>query len=371
MASTGSTTVDPVTGEISYQHDGVSTTDDSFTYTVADDLGLPSNVATVTIEVNLAPIAINDSAAVDASESIDIVVLTNDSDDNDLLDETSVVIVTDATEGVTNVDPVTGEVSYSHGGGTVVTTDSFTYTVADTNGLISGIATVTINIDTSFTLPTIGLVAHFETDVGLTSTGDVIISWDDQSATANSLSGLGSVEVLANGLNGNPVVDFDGIDDALTSVGAANLPLTNDDRTVVLVVNYDGLGNGGFTYGVASGNQAFGLQVSDTGVLAIHGSGAGNNFSSASTGTGSGWIVQSAILDAGTFNHYSDDQVIDTQAHTFATSAGTMDFGTDFTQAEFVDMQVAAMLVYSRALSAAELTEVLGYFNDKYDLANN
>ena len=54
-----------VDGTVSYTHDGSETNNDSFTYTVADDLGAPSSSATVTIivvPVNDAPVASNDTA---------------------------------------------------------------------------------------------------------------------------------------------------------------------------------------------------------------------------------------------------------------------------------------------------------------------
>ena len=45
----GTHTIDSVTGEITYTHDGTDTTSDSLTYTVLDIDGVPSNIATVSI----------------------------------------------------------------------------------------------------------------------------------------------------------------------------------------------------------------------------------------------------------------------------------------------------------------------------------
>lgn len=47
----GTATADPSTGRITYVHDGSATGNDTFTYTVADDEGNPSNQATVSIAV--------------------------------------------------------------------------------------------------------------------------------------------------------------------------------------------------------------------------------------------------------------------------------------------------------------------------------
>lgn len=73
-------------------------------------------------------------------------VLSNDSDDGDL-DPTSVRIASQPEHAESiQVDPETGEVTYVHNGGDQIT-DSFTYTVADTQGNRSQPITVNIVID--------------------------------------------------------------------------------------------------------------------------------------------------------------------------------------------------------------------------------
>ena len=49
--NSGTVDINFVTGEITYSHDGSASTSDSFTYTVADNLGLVSNLATVSITI--------------------------------------------------------------------------------------------------------------------------------------------------------------------------------------------------------------------------------------------------------------------------------------------------------------------------------
>jgi len=53
------TLVDDGSGLLSYAHDGLATTSDSFTYTVADDLGVVSNVATVSLVIGAQPVVTN------------------------------------------------------------------------------------------------------------------------------------------------------------------------------------------------------------------------------------------------------------------------------------------------------------------------
>ena len=79
---------------IEYAHDGSGEVDDevTFTYTVADEDGVLSNVATVTVSItavpNVAPIAANDEPqdAVAIGGSLIIDVLSNDTDANENLD---------------------------------------------------------------------------------------------------------------------------------------------------------------------------------------------------------------------------------------------------------------------------------------------
>ena len=55
--TTGSVDFDPETGVATYTHDGSTSTADSFTYTVEDNVGALSNVATVTVSAfNIAPV---------------------------------------------------------------------------------------------------------------------------------------------------------------------------------------------------------------------------------------------------------------------------------------------------------------------------
>lgn len=140
--------VDPVTGEIAYTHNGGGQ-NDSFTYTVRDDSGAISNTATVTITLvgqSDPPIAIEDRVRLDDGATVDIDVLVNDADLDGPLDTTSVQIVTPPTRAAAySVNPSTGVVSYTHDGSGLP--DSFTYTVRDALGAISNETTVHIAVN--------------------------------------------------------------------------------------------------------------------------------------------------------------------------------------------------------------------------------
>ena len=164
----------PVHGDVNvvgdavvYDHDGSDGFEfpvDQFAYTVTNPGGVPSAVATVTVnitEVNNPPLATSDAVSVNRGQSVTIDVLVNDSDPNNqsgesplrAIDPTSVVFIapdtSDSTQaplsGTVVVNPVDGSIEYMHDGssGSVA---SFRYTVADLQGAVSAPAQVNITI---------------------------------------------------------------------------------------------------------------------------------------------------------------------------------------------------------------------------------
>jgi uncharacterized repeat protein (TIGR02543 family) len=145
----GSASVDPVSGDVTYTPDADYNGSDGFTYTVDDDDGATSNVATVTVtvnDVNDPPVA-NDDTAATTNEDTPVVidVTANDTDVDGTIDPTTVSIVSGPANGSASVDPVSGDVTYTPDAG-YSGSDSFTYTVDDDDGATSNVATVTVNV---------------------------------------------------------------------------------------------------------------------------------------------------------------------------------------------------------------------------------
>ena len=140
-------------GTFSYTHDGSETTTDSFTYTVDDSAGATSNVATVAISIsgdNDTPVANDDSITVDEGgtatvlDSTEATVQANDTDAEDGVPSGNVALVSDVSNGTLTLN-TDGTFSYTHDG-SETTTDSFTYTVDDSAGATSNVATVSITV---------------------------------------------------------------------------------------------------------------------------------------------------------------------------------------------------------------------------------
>ncbi|MBU6386589.1 MAG: tandem-95 repeat protein, partial [Planctomycetes bacterium] len=211
---TQGTIVKNADGSVAYTHSGNESASDSFKYTVKGTNGVVSNEATVTItitRVNDAPVANNDTASVVEGGSVNISVLSNDSDIEGNIDVTSVVIVNQPAHGTVGVDSQTGVVNYVHNGGPS-TSDSFTYTFTDAQGTVSNVATVSITIqrkpianDDTLVVQrggqsTVDALANDTAPSGTLSLASVVIT---KQATHGSLSvlGNGQIQYLHDGSN--------------------------------------------------------------------------------------------------------------------------------------------------------------------------
>jgi hypothetical protein len=93
---------------------------------------------------NLAPVAANDAAISTDDAAVTINVIANDTDSGGTIDPTSVQIVSQPAHGTTSTTS-TGSVVYTPTAG-YAGSDSFTYTVKDSQGAVSNVATVTLTV---------------------------------------------------------------------------------------------------------------------------------------------------------------------------------------------------------------------------------
>ena len=120
-------------GTVDYTHDGSETLADSFTYTIDDLSGVPSNTVTVSLTitpVNDPPVAVADSFVVAEGATSNLNLANNDSDADDGLDLASITIISGPANGTLDAINADGTVDYTHDGSETVS-DSFTYTIDD------------------------------------------------------------------------------------------------------------------------------------------------------------------------------------------------------------------------------------------------
>jgi hypothetical protein len=245
------------------------------------------------------------------------------------------------------------------------TTPSYALTVqaADAAGN-TGSNIVTINVAS---IPVSqGVVLHLEADTGVQLNGSTVTGWNDTSGNNNHLTAAGNPTI---GLtpSGASAVTFDGTGDLMSRVGGVTgLPTGNTNRTVFVVTKYNGNGYGGFAWGKAATNQTFGTIVNPTGQLMIQGWGTANDFSSGQPGTGQGWLIQSAVVQNNQLQHYRNGTLIDTRTKSYNTLADRIVLGAEIDNSPQVAMNVAAVLVYNRALTPTEQQQIQTYLTTKY-----
>ncbi|HEY0943766.1 MAG TPA: Ig-like domain-containing protein, partial [Opitutaceae bacterium] len=249
-----------------------------------------------------------------------------------------------------------------------------TASATDSGGL-TGSDTVDVTISgSSSTLPvTSGLVARFESTTGVTVASGMVTTWSDTSGQNNHLS-AGGAPMLVSALtpSGLPAIRFDGLDDKLQRLHATaplqGLPTANGNRTVFFVAKYNSLTAwAGLAYGTGSTNRAFGIVAKyPTGELVLHGWGSGQDLVSTRPAVGAGWLLQSATLASSVGTLYLDGTSVAQWSHTYNTVLTKLVIAEEINSKGFVNMEVAAVLIYNRALTNTERASVDGYLRTKF-----
>ena len=325
-SSNGSTSINTGTGVITFTPDANFNGSDSFTYTVEDNDGLASTTATVTVTVNAqndAPIAAADMSSTPEDNSVNIDVAANDSDIDvgDSVDSSSIVIVTTPSSGLATV--TAGQINYTPDAN-FNGTDTFSYTIDDSTGATSNIATVTINVTGVNDLPTAS----------------------DDSATVDEDTVI-SINVLANDS------DIDGTLDTTTVViqsnpanGSAIADASTGEVTYTPSANFNGSDT--FTYTVQDDSNG----TSNVATVAV----SVNSINDTPTAvTDTAVLLEDAVLMINVLGNDSDlDGTLDTTSVEVVTSAvngstsvdaqaGTIEYtpGVDFNGSDSFTYRVA------------------------------
>ena len=241
----GTLAINTTTGTVVYTPNPNFNGNDTFTYQVKDASGALSNIATVNIvvhPVNDAPIASPDFATTPEEIPVSIPVLANDSDVDNTLDGTSLIVVNGPANGSAVVQSATGMILYTPKKD-FTGTDSFTYTLKDAGGATSSPATVTITVSPVNDSPiavndqaiteentTVGidiLQNDFDVDSDIIATTVVI--------TSNPTHGTVIFNASTGLANFTPVTDFVGSDSFTYTVQDAG-GLTSLAATVTITV---------------------------------------------------------------------------------------------------------------------------------------
>jgi hypothetical protein len=266
--SNGGTATVNTDGTIAYTPAATFAGTETFAYTVGDTAGAVSNPTTVTVTVAspaAAPVAtgVTTSTTDGTAKTIDIVSTTTTTVGLNLA---SLAIATQPVHGTATVGS-DGTITYTPAAG-FVGADSLAYTVADTNGHKSNLATVPLNVgvtvgtgaDRSLTLPqgstvslTRGSATVFFTGTGavtLDKAGRAIVAGSDLAVSTIALSNTTAASALS--ITGRSAVTLTGLTDAAV-LGKLVAPSTTLTGTITLAglnaLQVAGLTNAALTIG--------------------------------------------------------------------------------------------------------------------------
>ena len=182
------------TGVITYTADNGATGTDSFGYTVEDNNGSVSNIATVTVTIGQVSdeniVASNDSASVANAGTVTVDLLANDTGAGS---GASVAIVAQPENGSVTLT-ADGSAIYQHDGATT-TTDSFSYRVTAPSGVVSNVAFVELSIGAAPPVFTAGVVEASHRN------GQTFLIWNESAAADEYHVYRHSVPIDAANLN--------------------------------------------------------------------------------------------------------------------------------------------------------------------------
>jgi hypothetical protein len=232
------------------------------------------------------------------------------------------------------------------------------------------------------TLPvTDGLELWLRADAGVTTnSAGGITAWADQSVNGNNASQSDDAQapLLVNGaLNNRPVLRFDGVDDFLDVADSDSLSFTGDMASF-FVVKFDDFEFFRAVWGKTAANLPAPTDmyaVPGSGVLRVYrGDGTTNNLTPVDSNPlrVNTYLVLGFDVAGETLTHYLNNE--ENGAGTVTTNTAdantSLKIGTRNDLVTRLKGDLAELLIYSRALSSNERSNVFNYLQTKYDLLN-
>ena len=225
---------------------------------------------------------------------------------------------------------------------------------------------------------TAGVQLWMQADTGTTlGTGDKVLEWADQSGNVNNAAQPDenlAPTLVANALNGHSVVSFDGVDDVLDVADSDSISITNDISTFY-VLRFDNFSTFRSVWGKTLANQP-----APTDIYAASGSGTpvfyrGNgttpgNANGARPYPAGSYILAGVQLAGTAVSHFLNGAP--NGGGTITVAAEDRDtalrIGSRADGVTRMSGDLAELLIYNRALSAAERTALQRHLAEKYAL---
>ena len=198
----------------------------------------------VVLVSDTAPVALGDSYTVDRNSTGNVFdVLTNDVDNENNIDITSVQIVVPASRGTTTIN-ADGTITYDAPSGNSLSSASFTYTVEDTNNNVSNEVTVDITIQNALPVAvndaeSMNPAGASSVDIDVTANDTDVDGTIDTSTVAPGIKtpDHGNIEIdpVSGVITYTPVSGFIGIDTFTYTVADNDAGISNEATVVVSI----------------------------------------------------------------------------------------------------------------------------------------
>ena len=227
-------------------------------------------------------------------------------------------------------------------------------------------------------LPSEGLVLHFDAGQGVLSSGDIVSQWNNQVGQGPSLQASGQPRLIAQGLNGRPIVELNDAAQSLRQSGTSSLPTHNNDRTLVVLsassktkarVGYGGTGCGAY----------FGFRQDEEGYTGLARGCDDNAFAAQKQANAGQWDLHVLQVRSGIFYYLRNGKWVDGRSTGFDTQPGAFEIKARIAdEARSGSLKIATVLAYNWALGKEQLTNIQRYIGnrwfrepDRYEAAPN
>ena len=242
----GELSIDPITADIRYLPNKDFNGSDSFGYVVKDSEDATSNEANVSItvtSVNDAPIANNDTVVLLEDMSHLINVLGNDTDVEQGIDPSTVILVSPPSQGQLDLDPLSGKFSYTPAAN-FFGEDYFSYQVEDNLSGISNIAKVTLTVQSVNDLPIANPDTFILTEdtssnfAVLANDADIDGNLDESTINIIATTQHGELTITTNGtLNYTPAANYAGNDSFSYHISDNEGGISNDTEVNINITS--------------------------------------------------------------------------------------------------------------------------------------